>query len=143
MNLSEFLNNNDRIDRIEIISFQNTPPHYVALIGICDRTIYVASDMYSLSDREEIGVLRFVTDYKKPKLATVESFEGGCVSSLDYMMPPVSKSISGVRMKLDNGQLVITSGDLPCSLFVQYNGVKRGRSEFPINDYLHLAAVNV
>lgn len=139
MDLTEFLKGNDRIDFVEVISFPHLQPSFVVLKGPEERVTHLAIEMRDIEERLELGILKSGSD-GDPSKGEKETFSGGRVISIDYLAAPGFDFISGVRIELDTGALVVTAGDMPYSVFVRLGDIQRGRSEYPIDQYRPISA---
>lgn len=133
--LGDFLTNSGALEAIEVVSFKSIPPQYVGLTGPDGRTVYVASDMIDFGNRTEVGSLRLVDDRKPSDSDSKETLAGGRILRLDYLAAPGFNHVSGVKIVLDRGELIITAGDAPYSLFVGFGDIRIGRPEFPLDQY--------
>lgn len=134
MSLKEFLAENDRIESVEVVSFENIPPQFVGLVGSKGRTAYLVNDMRNLEDGTELGTLQFESARKSSVTDIVEHLPGGRALGFEYLRPPGFEDVTGVKIKLDSGDLTITTGDMPYSLFIKMGAIEKGRPEFPIEE---------
>lgn len=134
MNLDEFLNGNDRIDCVAAISFPYLEPNFVVLMGPEGRATHLTIEMREMEERLELGILKSGSG-GDPSKGRTESFPGGRVLAVEYLAAPDFDFVSGVRIKLDVGDLVVTAGGMPCSIFMRLNDVQRGEPEYPIDQY--------
>lgn len=136
MGLRAFLKDNDVIQSVEIISFENVPPQYVGLRVSGTVAIFVVNEMLDHGDRIEVGSLRFVRELKGSQGSELrEIIPGGQVISCDYLISPECDEVAGVRIGFEDKELTITTGDAPYSIFVEFDGITRGRSEYPLDRY--------
>jgi hypothetical protein len=140
LDLVEFLAQNERIDLVEVISFPPLPPRFLALAGAKGRVAYLTTEMRDIKERLEIGVLKFLDQGDPPKSGVKETLSGGRVRSFEYLAAPGFDVISGVRIRLDSGDLIVTAGDAPYSIFIAFGEVRRGRPEYPIDQYRSIRA---
>lgn len=134
MNLEEFFINNDRIDDVVVVSFPHLEANFVVLKGPEGRITDLTIEMREIEERLELGVLKSGSD-GDPSKGWVETFHGGRVLSMEYLAAPDYDFISGLRISLDVGDLVITAGGMPCSIFMSLGEIKRGEPEYPIDEY--------
>jgi hypothetical protein len=134
MDLKEFLDGNDWIDVVEVVTFTPHQPNFVILKGPEGRVTHLTIEMRDIKERLELGILKSGSD-GDPSKGQKEALPGGRVLSFDYLAAPGFDLISGVRIRLDVGDLIVTAGDMPYSIFVSFGDVQRGRPEYPINEY--------
>jgi hypothetical protein len=141
MDLKELLSANSQIDFVDVVSYRPLPPRYVGLVTVSGRAIYLTTDMCDLGERVEVGILKLVDPWKASgeEAEVKERFPGGRVVASEYLQAPNVDRISGVRIKLDTGDLIVTAGDAPYSIFFSFGDVQRGRPEFPIDEYKPIA----
>lgn len=135
MTLEQFLRGNDRIDLIEVVTFPPSQPNFVELKGPIGRVTQLAAGMEDIAERLEIGVLG-VGIVGNSAQAQIAVFAGGRVLSFQYLRAPDYPHRSGVRIKMDIGNLIVVAGDMPYSIFFSLNGAELGRPEFPIDEYV-------
>lgn len=140
MDLKEFLTGNDRIDFVEVITFPPLQPRFVVLKGPGGRVTHLTTEMRDIAERLELGLLTFWSGGDPSKGGQKETLPGGRVLSFDYLAAPGFDLISGVRIRLDIGDLIITAGDMPYSIFVSLGDAQRGRPEYPIDQYRSISA---
>lgn len=134
MDLKEFLDGNDRIDFVEVVSFTPHQPNFVVLKGSEGRVTHLSIEMRDIGERLELGILKSGSD-GDPSKGEKETFGGGRVYSFEYLAAPGFDLLSGVRIRLDVGELIVTAGDMPYSIFVSLGVLTRGRPEYPIDQY--------
>ena len=134
MNLEEFLNGNDRIDWVEAISFPHLRPNFVILKGSEGRVTHLSIEMREIEERLELGILKSGND-GDPSKGQTETFPGGRVLSVEYLAAPGFDLVSGVRIKLDVGDLFVTAGAMPYSIFLNLGDTRRGQPEYPVDQY--------
>lgn len=135
MSLDEFLNGNDRIDWVEVISFPYLQPRFVVLRGPEGRVTNLAIEMRDIEERLELGILMKWSDGDPSKGGSTETLPGGRVLSVEYLAAPGFDLVSGVRIKLDVGDLFVTAGAMPYSIFLNLGDTRRGQPEYPIDQY--------
>lgn len=140
MDLKEFLTGNDRIDVIEIISFsvfppRLLPPRFVGMIGFDGRAVYLTTEMCEIHERLELGVLKFWEKGDPSNSGTKVLLSGGRVLSWNYLAAPDFDFISGVRIRFESGDLIITAGAMPLSVFVSFGDFRIEDPEYPIDEY--------
>lgn len=143
MNLEEFLAGNERIDVIEIISFELFPPRllppsFVGLIGLDGRAVYLAAEMREIHERLELGLLKIWEKNDPSKSGTKVLLPGGKVLSWNYLAAPGYEFISGVVIKLDNGELVVTAAATPCAIFASFGDFRIENPEYSIEEYRNI-----
>ena len=140
MDLRDFFVGNDRVEKVEIISFSIFPPRlllpkFVTLTGFDHRAVYHTTEMHEVHERLEIGVLKFWEGNDPSKSGTKVLLSGGRVLSWNYLAAPGYDFISGARVKLDSGDLVVTAGAMPLSVFVSFGHFRAGDPEYPVDQY--------
>ena len=140
MDLRDFFVGNDRVEKVEIISFSIFPPRlllpkFVTLTGFDHRAVYLTTEMHEVHERLEIGVLKFWEGNDPSKSGTKVLLSGGRVLSWNYLAAPGYDFISGARVKLDSGDLVVTAGAMPLSVFVSFGHFRAGDPECPVDQY--------
>lgn len=135
MDLNEFLEGNDRIDFVQVITFPHFQPRFVGLIGPNERISYVTTEMLDIAERMELGILISWSRGDPAAGSKREVFPGGRLLSFDYLAAPGFDLISGVRIRLDIGEMIITAGDMPYSIFMSLGEAQRGRPEYPVDQY--------
>jgi hypothetical protein len=93
--------------------------------------------MHNFADRTEIGEIRMLSDWSKGDEATErrERLPGGRVVGLKFLQLPGVELISGVRLILDKGELIVLAGDAPYSVYVRRDPVEIGRPEYHLEKY--------
>jgi hypothetical protein len=92
--------------------------------------------MVDYGDRREVGSLQFLSHLNGMNGSELkEEFPGGRVLSCCYLIAPEFDVIAGLHIGLEGKELMITTGDAPYSIFVRFNGVARGRPEYPLDRY--------
>jgi len=135
MGLNEFLAGNDRIDDVQIVSFTRGQPNFAVLIGPDGRQIRIFTEMRDVGERLELGILKLGAVPPDFSQGEIETVPGGRVLLFEYLAAPGFDFVSGVRIRLDGGDLIILAADMPYSVFVSLGAVERGRPEYPIDDY--------
>lgn len=139
MDLNEFLVGNDRIDFVEVVSFPHLRPNFVVLKGPEGRVTHLAIEMRDIAERLELGILKSGGG-GDPSKGEKETLPGGRVLSFDYLAAPGFDLISGVRIRLDIGNLIVTAGDMPYSIFISLGDAQRGHPEYPVAQYRSISA---
>lgn len=113
--------------------YQQLQPQFVRL-NVSGNAFFVVSEMSELDERLEVGVLRlvkehhfseeFVADLGKGEIFTTEAFSS-----------PVSEEVSCLRLAFDKHKLVVSGGEMPFSLYVNFDGADFGRPEYALSDY--------
>ena len=96
----------------------------MVLKGPEGHVIYLAVEMRDIAERLELGILKSGSD-GDPSKGQKETLLGGRVLSFDHLTAPDFDLISGVRIRLDVGDLLVTAGDMPYSIFVSLGDYRR------------------
>jgi hypothetical protein len=137
MEIAEFLNANRQFQSIELWYFPNTPPQYLVLSPAAASKVRIQCSMRQITPRAELGILLIeLAPESTPIEADVRSLCGPVrLCSYQTLAAPNSDVISGLIMNLDVGELTLTAGAMPYTLFVRKGTSDFGSPEYPLDQY--------
>jgi len=125
----------DEIILVEVVSYPATP-NVQAILTLSDgRKIEFHNKMVDLAERFEEGEIQISANPSIGTDATISRTHGGRITSISELRTAEYKTMSGYFFEFSDGNLTITAGAAPFSLFVSNGGTEFGRPEYKVSEY--------
>jgi hypothetical protein len=137
MELQNFLQADRRVTKITVRVFPNLPPQVVLLTLPDGQEARIRCVMHERSPRSEYGVLTIEigNSHQQQPGEDVVVTGNATIRGCELWSGPGLTTVSGFKLSLDVGELVVTTGTIPYSLYIQHENRCWGDPEFEISQY--------